>query len=145
MAHGSFYYTDVETERNSSPDRREAERFDLSLKASISTDRAGEGILVSPAEVRNMSRCGVLVSTRHKLNPFQDVTVSLPTDQCPEGMNLPEAFVGPATVVRAEDEEDRWLVALRFSNHFGHAPEFADYMDFLQILGQLGPVLSETD
>lgn len=129
------------------PERREAERFAVAFKLSVSTENPNEaGLTVNPAQVRDISATGAFISTRAHLEPRQSVVIAVPTDQCPGGMSLPEAFVGPATVVRAHDAENgTQLAALRLGDAFHQNMDFAMFVDFIQAKAQVGPILSNTD
>jgi hypothetical protein len=115
-------------------ERREAERYTVTLKLSVSTDDAPNGsVLVAPATVRNISRVGVLVETKQRLQSGQQVTLAIPTGQCPDGMRMPEAFVGPATAMRVIEAEHRCQWAgLRFGDAFLQNMEFGMFIEFLQ-------------
>lgn len=122
-----------------SGERREAERFQTMLKFAISrTDPCGNGLLVEPVHVRDISRVGALVTTRHQVEPSENVLLSIPTDQCPDSMGLPRAFVGSAEVVRTLGKIDHnTAIALRFSEVISHNREFAVFLDFLrEVAGQ---------
>ena len=129
------------------PERREAERFAVDFKLSISTENPGDdGLTLSPAQVHDISATGAFISTRARLEPLQNVVIAIPTDQCPGGMSLPEAFVGTATVMRAHKAENgRQLAALRLGDTFHQDMDFAMFVDFIQAKAQVGPVLSNTD
>ena len=127
-------------------ERREAERFSLDMKVSISTEGHGGGLTVSPATVQDMSRTGVWVSLRQHIPPLQSVQLAIPTSLCPKDMQMPETFVGPATVVRLEHSDDgASRLGLRLGDSFYRNMEFALFMEYLQSRGQMGPILSETD
>ena len=115
-------------------ERREAERFPVSFKLSVSVENPpGEGSVVSPAGVKNLSRSGVFVETRQALSPGQQVTLAIPTTQCPGGMRLPQAFVVPAVVMRVDEvKSDRWRVGMRFGDAAYRNMELMMFIDFLQ-------------
>ena len=119
-------------------DRRQAERFHAALRLAISrTTPSGNGLVVAPAAVHNISRCGALVATRHDLGPSESIDLSIPTDQCPDSMGLPQAFVGSAEVVRIQAKMGQGtLAALQFSSALSHNREFAQFMDFLRQIGE---------
>lgn len=127
-------------------ERREAERFNIDMKVSVSTEGNGGGLTVSPATVQDISRTGVCVSLRQHIPPRQSVLLAMPTSICPDDMHMPEAFVGSATVVRlaGSDNGASWI-GLRLGDGFYHNMEFALFMEYLQSQGQMGPILSETD
>ena len=122
---------DAESSRD---DRREAERYAIAFKISVSVDRSGGGgLLVSPAAVLNISRAGALVETRQALEPAQAVAIAIPTDLCPDGMRMPQAFVGGATVARVEPAgPEKWRAGVRFGESLTQNMEFTMYMEFLQ-------------
>jgi len=126
--------TILEKRVSESDDRRDAERIQANLKLSISLETAGGGLSVTPASIQDISRNGVLVSTRRELNTLQDLMIAIPSNICPGGMQLPEAFIGPAMVVRvdAPKEQDRYLVALRFGDGLSNNVQFISFLDFLQ-------------
>jgi len=129
------------------PERREAERFEVAFKLSVSTENPGDaGLTLSPAQVRDISATGAFISTRVSLEPWQSVVLAVPTDQCPGAMGLPEAFVGSATVMRAHEAENgiQWA-ALRLGDAFHQNMDFAMFVDFIQAKAQVGPILSNTD
>ncbi|MBI4558288.1 MAG: PilZ domain-containing protein [Candidatus Hydrogenedentes bacterium] len=115
-------------------DRRKTPRAEWKRKISIAVDNpAGKGRLVGPGLVMNLSSHGVLVNTKHRLQPQQPVTVAMPTEPAPNDMCLPEVFAGPATVVRVEALDDRhFRVALRFGETLSQNMEFAMFVDFMQ-------------
>ena len=129
------------------PERRSAERFAVAFKLSVSTENPNDaGLTVNPAQVRDISATGTFISTRARLEPRQSVVIAIPTDQCPGGMSLPEAFVGAATVMRAHEAENgRQLAALRLGDAFHQNMDFAMFVDFIQAKAQVGPILSNTD
>lgn len=99
---------------------------------SVSSTSSGGGFTVSPADVDNISRGGVLLRTRHCLSPMQDVMVSFPTFQCPDGMALPENLAGRATVVRVGlGDGERCEAGLRFDDGFLQNLDFNHFIDFL--------------
>lgn len=113
-------------------ERREHDRFHVPLKMSVSSTNSGGGFTVSPADVENISRGGVLLKTRHCLSPMQDVMISFPTVQCPDGMALPENLAGRATVVRVGlGDGTRCEAGLRFDDGFLQNFEFNHFIDFL--------------
>jgi len=113
-------------------DRREAERLKIEFRLSVSTEQEG-GLTVSSASVRDISLAGALIVTRQWLTPFQKVMVAIPAGECPESMGLPEAFVGPAMVVRIhKSDETKNLVALKFDNSLSQNDQFAAFVYFLR-------------
>jgi len=114
-------------------ERREAERLQTDIRLSVSTERAGAGLTVSPATVRDISRVGALLLTRQWLTPFQNVMLAIPTGECPDSMGLPEAFVGPAMVVRIhKSDETKYLIALKFGESLSENIQFNGFVDFLR-------------
>lgn len=114
-------------------DRREAERLQTDIRLSVSTERSGGALTVSPATVRDISRSGALVLTRQWLAPFQNVMLAIPAGECPDSMGLPEAFVGPAMVVRIhKSDETKYLVALKFDESLSESIQFSEFVDFLR-------------
>ena len=122
-------------------ERRQAERYDVNFKLSISSGNpSGIGLLVEPAEVKNISRLGALMRARRAVHPDQKIVLAIPTEQCPDSMGLPKAFVGPAEVVRAEETVERkCLVALRFSEAISQNRDFAGFMDFIKTTAGKSP------
>lgn len=115
-----------------SRERREAERLKIQFRLSVSTEQGG-GLTVSSASVRDISQAGALVVSRQWLTPFQNVMVAIPTGECPETMGLPEAFVGPAMVVRVhKSDETKNLIALKFDDSLTENTQFAAFVDFLR-------------
>ena len=115
-------------------ERREAERYTITFKLSMTVD-AAEGDLpsISSAEVLNISHVGALVETNQPLLPSQLITLTIPTDQCPEEMSMPRAFVGRAVVMRCERfGGGRYLTGLRFGESLTQSMEFIMFTDFLQ-------------
>jgi hypothetical protein len=114
-------------------ERREAERFTTTLKLSVTVETpSGNDQVMWAADVRNISRAGVLVESKRPLSPSQRVTLAIPTTPCPEGMRLPQAFVGPGGVVRVgETKEGTHMVALCFGEPLTQNTEFMRFMDFL--------------
>ncbi|HUW61545.1 MAG TPA: PilZ domain-containing protein [Candidatus Bathyarchaeia archaeon] len=112
-------------------ERREAERLKIEFRLSVSTEHSG-GLTVTPASVRDISLAGALVVSRQRLTPFQNVMVAIPTGECPEGMGLPEAFVGPAMVVRVhKSDETKNLIALKFGESLSGNDQFMGFVRFL--------------
>ena len=115
-----------------SRDRRQAERFKIGFRLSVSTEHSG-GLTVSPASVRDISLAGALVVSRQWVTPFQNVMLAIPTGECPQSMGLPEAFVGPAMVVRVhKSDETKNLIALKFGESLSGNVQFTEFVDFLR-------------
>jgi hypothetical protein len=114
-------------------ERREAERFTATLKLSVTIESpSGNEQVMWPAMVRNISRVGVLVESKRPLSPSQRVTLAIPTTPCPEGMHFPQAFIGPAGVVRVgETPEGTHWAALRFGESLTQNTEFMMFMNSL--------------
>ena len=113
-------------------ERRQAERFKMQFRLSVSTEHSG-GLTVSPASVRDISLAGALVVSRQWLAPFQNVMVAMPTGEYPEAMGLPEAFIGPAMVVRVhKSDETKNLIALKFGESLSENCQFRTFVDFLR-------------
>jgi hypothetical protein len=117
-----------------SDERREAERYALTFKLSVSVEApGGGGVTITPATVWNISRSGVLVETREPLPHMQIISIAIPTDQCPEGMRMPQAFIGGAIVARSgRTTQGKCLAGLRFGDSLTQNMEFVMYMEFLQ-------------
>ncbi len=115
-------------------ERREAERFQTTLKISVSIDKGERGgLLVCPATVHDISRMGALVETKHRLSGNQHVTVAFPTVRCPEGMQWPQAFVGPAMVMRVEPRGNgTFRAGIRFDESLHQNMDFVMFMEFLE-------------
>lgn len=117
-------------------ERRDAERLKTDLRMSVSTEYRGGALMVTPASVHDISRSGALVLTRQWLTPFQNVMLALPAGDCPESMGLPQAFVGPAMVVRVhKEDETKHLAALRFGESLSDNPQFGVFVEFLRERG----------
>ena len=114
-------------------ERREADRYTITFKLSVFVDApGGGGPVVSSASAWNISRLGALIETRQPLAPSQSVTIAIPTDQRPEDMRMPEAFVGGATVARVgRTGRGKYLAGLRFGELLTRNPEFTMYTEFL--------------
>ncbi len=115
-------------------DRRTASRFDLPFKVSIAVDGPEhKGRFIGPGLTLNMSVSGVAVKTKHSLEPGQHVNLSIPTHMCPNSMFFPEAFVGPAEVIRVvPQDERRRTAALQFGDTFANSMDFARFVGFLE-------------
>ena len=115
-------------------ERREAERYTITVKLSVGANaREGAGSTVFPAEALNISRTGALIETIHPLVCSQSITLAIPTDQCPEDMRMPRAFVGGAVVTRVQSiGGGRYLVGLRFEESLVQGTEFIMFTEFLQ-------------
>ena len=115
-------------------ERREAERISITFKLSVSLDdNTGENrVLVFPTSVKDISRLGVRLESRIALPEGQRVILVMPTTQCPVGMHMPEAFIGPSTIVRAEETVDgKCDMGVRFSEAFTQNIDFLMFVDFL--------------
>ena len=127
-------------------EQRESERFSIDMTVSVSAEGNGGGLIIGPATVEDISRTGICVSLRQHIPPSHGVRLAMPTSLCPKAMHMPEAFVGPATVVRqAGSTHGTSWIGLRLGNSFYQNMEFTLFMEYLQSLGQMGPILSETD
>jgi len=115
-------------------DQRGAKRSHLHMQITIIvSDEVTRGRLVGPGLVRDISQTGLLVVTKHRLQPGQQVTLSLPTNLCSQTMCLPPAFVGPAEVLRVSSgSKDRTMVALQFGDSLQANMEFALFVESLQ-------------
>ncbi|MFA6240217.1 MAG: PilZ domain-containing protein [Candidatus Hydrogenedentales bacterium] len=113
--------------------RRVAPRYDMKLKLSIMVEgQDRKERLVGPGVARNISSTGILLRTKHQLQPGQRVMVAIPTEQTPAGTVLPATFVGNATVVRVEVEDGSIMrAALRFGETLLQNIEFSMYMNHL--------------
>ena len=134
MASESAQMGETADAESSLDDRREAERYEIAFKVSVSIDRpGGNGITVSPAGVLNISRVGALLEMRQPLAPAQSVAIAIPTDLCPDGMRMPRAFIGSATIARLKKTpEGKLLAGLHFGESLAQNMEFTMYMEFLQ-------------
>jgi hypothetical protein len=114
-------------------ERREAPRFKVAFKLSVSLDPSpGGGVLVVPAVARDISRVGALVEARQALAAGQLLTLAIPTSRCPDSMSLPQAFVGPAFVTRVgKTEKSERFAGLRFGEALTQNFEFIGFLDFL--------------
>ncbi len=115
---------------------RSAERFRIDNRLSISVPcPETHNYLTGPGLVHDISQTGVAVRTKHRLEPKQIVSVSIPTEGCPESLCLPQSFDCKAEVVRVVELKDRQsLVALSFSQQFSQDMEFAVYMNTIQTI-----------
>ena len=127
-------------------EQRESERFNIDMTVSVSSDADSGGLIVSAAKVEDISRTGICLSLNQHIPPSQAVRLAMPTSLCPEDMHMPEVFVGPAKVVRLADSGNgaTWI-GLRLGDSFYQNMEFTLFMEYLQSLGHMGPILSETD
>ncbi len=123
-----------------SADRRAAVRFELKVRVSITVEsQEHRHRLVGPGAIRNISSTGAYLITKHALKEGQRVLIAIPTVEKPVDLLLPEAFVGPAEVIRVEsDEENRVRAALRFADELVQNLEFAMYMRHLKALHGAG-------
>lgn len=116
-------------------ERRTASRFsvrDLTLSLAVE-DAVGNGQLVGPGLVKNISHSGAYIVTKHSLSPSQRVSLAIPASTCPAHMCLPEIFFGDAKVLRVEPKGEKQRgVALRFREAFSQSMEFALFIDTLQ-------------
>jgi hypothetical protein len=115
-------------------ERRVAKRFAAPLRVKISVhDPKLKCRLVCRGNVMNVSRVGVLVRTRHQVEPGMRISIGIPTKICKETVCLPKVFVGSAEVMRVIGEGDGVsVVALRFGTELSQNMEFALFTDALQ-------------
>ncbi|HOT51076.1 MAG TPA: PilZ domain-containing protein [Candidatus Hydrogenedentes bacterium] len=115
--------------------RRESDRMKVRFKVSVSIDEPAHGrTLIAPAIVHDISRGGLLIETRQTLSPGQRVSVSIPTEICPDRLSLPRALSGHADVVHARHGAGhRSHAGLRFGESLRHLPEFAAFLDYLSM------------
>jgi hypothetical protein len=63
----------------------------------------------------------------------QSLAIAIPTALCPDGMRMPQAFIGSATVARLEKTaKGKYLAGFRFGDALTQNMEFTMYMEFLQ-------------
>ncbi|MCP4642388.1 MAG: PilZ domain-containing protein [bacterium] len=90
--------------------------------------------LVGPGVVRNLSSGGAYLVTKHDLTEGQRVTLSIPTDLCPDSMCLPESFVGTGEVMRtSRDERGRLNVGMKFQGPITQSMDFIMFVDQLRV------------
>lgn len=120
-------------------ERREAPRFDYKFRMAITAaDLEQKRRVVGPGIVRNISLTGVLLVTKHSLNPNQRVLLEVPTGGCADTMCLPAAFAGTARVIRAHDlDGGKQNVAMRFGEELFQNMEFAIFIDALQTMSRV--------
>jgi PilZ domain len=130
------YDTDVAWEDPSEKrdERRTTGRFDATMKLKILAETPEQDArMVGPGLSLNLSHSGALVVTKHKLEPRQRVTLSIPTQASMEDGCLPKAFVGQANVVRVQPgPEGCSTVAMRFGRKLYQNMEFVVFMESLQ-------------
>jgi len=124
---------DSPSEVNGAGERRVFDRMKTHFKMSVSIDEPSNGhTLITPAVVHDISPGGVLIETRQELSPGQSVSVSIPTEICPDRMALPRALNGRAEVVhRKHSVGHRSKVGLCFRDSFRRMPEFVAFLDYL--------------
>jgi len=115
-------------------ERRGGKRFNFKARVNITAERDGNSHhIVGPGLIRNMSQSGMYLVTKHRLKPSQWVTLTIPTKHVRDIMCVPEAFVGPAEVVRVEgDREGRSNVALRYGGALTSNMEFVLFLEQLE-------------
>ncbi len=121
--------------QDSTVNRREFDRMKVGFKVSVSIDEPARGrTLITPAVVHDISRGGVLIETRQDLYPGQRVSVSIPTEICPDRLSLPRALNGQADVVHARHGAGhRSCAGLRFCESLRCLPEFTAFLDYLSM------------
>ncbi len=122
------------SESNCAVNQREFDRMKTHFKVSVSVDEPTHGhTLITPADVQNISRGGLLIETSRNLSPGQTVAVSIPTEVCPDRMELPRALNGHAEVVHSRHGTNhRSKVGLRFCDNLRQLPEFVAFLDYLR-------------
>lgn len=123
------------SERAGIVNRREFERLKKRFKVSVFLDETAKGrTLITPAVVHDISRGGLLIETRQDLSPGQMIAVSIPTEVCPDRMELPRALNGQAEVVHTRHGANhRSKVGLRFCDSLRQLPEFSAFIEYLRI------------
>lgn len=115
-------------------ERRIASRAHSQFKITVTVERTSTALqLVGPGLVKDLSDTGVLMLTKHQLHAGQQVTLIIPTNFCPDSMGMPEAFLGPAEVIRVKPvDERRNLSALHFGPALSNNMEFAVFLEYLR-------------
>jgi PilZ domain-containing protein len=102
-----------------------------------------KGHFVGPGIVQDISERGILVTTKHKLQPGQVVQVAIPVNTGFEQTLLPERFAGAATVLRVRrTSQGVDTVALRFGEPLINDLEFAGYIQQLRYTQETTPAAS---
>jgi len=120
-------------------ERRQSDRFAFKFKVMISVaDPQGDGRIVGPGRVMNVSQSGLCVATKHEVRPGDQVMLALPTKMCPDTVCLPKRFVGSAQVIRVENvKKDVNVVGMRLGDEFADNFEFTVFVDTLQMMACL--------
>ncbi len=114
-------------------EKRRAERVTVAMKVSLqSKNPVNRGNVVGPAIVHDISLLGACMTTRHELQPGEEVDIRIPTDACPVDLGLPAYLSGRALVRRVEvATENSRRVAMSFLPSLAQSMEFAFYMAYL--------------
>ena len=120
-------------------ERRGFGRFRTRLKMKIAVHREDiKGRMIGPGIVRDLSVNGASVITKHELAPGAFMSVTIPTDACPDGMCLPRTFRGPARVLWVTPEGENTIrVGLAFGDRISQDMEFAVFVDYLKSISTL--------
>ena len=120
-------------------ERRRAPRIKCRFKLNIAADDPGHTHrVVGPGLVRDISLTGMLLVTKHSLEPDQSVQLEVPTMGCVDSMCLPAVFEGTAQVIRAKDlDGGKQDVALRFGEDLFQNMEFAIFIDALMTVSKV--------
>ena len=107
-------------------DRRKVSRFEFPMRIKIAVqDPEHKCRLIGHGNVINLSRSGLLVKTKHYVEPNSVVSIAISSKYCENSVFLPKLFLGTARVVRAEPRDHGIsIVALAFG------PEFEENIDF---------------
>ncbi len=114
-------------------EKRRAERVTVAMKVSLqSKNPVNRGTIVGPAIVHDISLLGACMTTRHDLQPGEEVDIRIPTDACPVDLGLPSYLSGRALVRRVEDAAgNSRRIAMSFLPSLAQSMEFAFYMAYL--------------
>lgn len=114
-------------------ERRKAERINAGFKVNLGEDEfTGDQAANHLGLLKDISLLGACVATRHRFTPGEHITVTIPTQGCPNDIGLPARFDGQATVQRVHIRPDRTLlVAMRFGPSLAQNTDFAVYMAYL--------------
>lgn len=114
-------------------EKRRAERVKVAMKVSLqSKNPVNKRTIVGPAIVHDISLLGACMTTRHDLQPGEEVDIRIPTDACPVDLGLPAYLSGRALVRRVEAAtENSRRVAMSFLPSLAQSMEFAFYMAYL--------------
>jgi hypothetical protein len=115
------------------PERRQNGRHGFDTVIQIRVQRPGDSRpLVGPARSEDLSLTGLSALTKHDLRLGQIVTLSIPTEDLGAELCLPDAFIGPAHVVRVTPVESRLVqAAFKFGDGLRSNMDFAIFINAL--------------